>query len=76
MPHNTPNPPSASWWAATTKSLINQSLDNRPDIVDRLGSRRKRFVAWASRKYSGYRPDLDEYITEFNSVFYRRGYNG
>ncbi len=61
--------PTISWWVCETKRRVNEAIEHRPDILNRLGHLRPRFVNWCSRYYVGLNPDLDNDIEEFEAKF-------
>ena len=67
------DPPKKTWWINITKSLILKELEQRPDIMERLGYYHNQFVNWSARCYCALKPDLDNDVIEFeDSIVTRR----
>jgi hypothetical protein len=65
------------WWYVTPLRIkIEEELDTRPDLLNRLGYFKSRFIRWDGWQRVSYEADLDDEVKEFEDKFIKsRLYN-
>jgi len=57
------------WYISPLKVDVGEELNERPDLIEKLGRYKKIFINWCAIERITFEPDLDEEVKEFKAKF-------
>ncbi len=68
--------PGIEWYRGVEKLRVKKDLENNPELIDRLGWYKERFISWCAGQRLIYEADIFDEVAEFEDRFIKsRLYN-